>query len=82
MTIREVSSEITKFQNDPIAWLQEWNQKNGRFSCEEIELDGKKVFMAQLWVEGYQIALSTGVAPTLNHACINAIAGIDSVVTW
>jgi hypothetical protein len=68
-------SEADRFMADPLAWLQEWNDKNGKVSHEKLELG----YAAYLWVEGHEIPFSTGVAPSLPHAFRNAIKGLDGI---
>lgn len=71
-------TELDRFAADPLSWLQEWTEKNGKVECEKLAPG----FAVYLWVEGEeQIPLSTGVAPTLTHAFQNAIRGLDGLST-
>lgn len=79
-------TEVESFMKDPLAWLQEWNEKNGKvehyFSPGNSTDYGVALpagYVVLLWVEDQTRPISTGVAPTLTHAFQNAIKGLDGL---
>jgi len=74
-------TEVESFMADPLAWLQEWNDKNGKVEHEKLEHEKLgHVYAVYLWVEDVKARpISTGVAPTLTHAFQNAIKGLDGL---
>ena len=68
-------SETERFTVDPMAWVEEWNTKNGKVEIEKVEAG----FAVCLWVDGKKDhPLSTGVGPNLPHAFRNAIQGLTN----
>lgn len=69
------ATELQKFAVDPLAWVEEWCKQNGKVEIDPTPMgDGYSV---ALWVEGWSIPISTGVAPTVLHAFRNAITGLQ-----
>lgn len=71
------NTEWGSFNRDPLAWIQEWNDKNGEIVICKSPITG--AYAVRLHVDGEAIPISTGVAKTVAHAFKNAIDGLDAV---
>lgn len=75
-TPNEDLTELDRFALDPLGWFQEWNDKNGDVTFGKL---ASGQYVACLYVEGQEVALSTGAGPDLPHAFRNAIKGLDGL---
>lgn len=76
-------SEESKAIRDPLAWLQRWTYHNGKVElmCNDPVCD-TVCYTVLLWVEGEDRPMSTGVAPDLKKALLNAVKGVASAAQF